>query len=39
MPPFQGYNDFCIDYQGFALGYLMLPLWGKLQTTHLCRYR
>jgi len=32
MSPFQGFNDSCIDSQGFALGYLMLPLWGKRLT-------
>jgi len=33
MPPFQGLNKSCIDSQGFALGYIMLPLWGKLLTS------
>jgi len=33
MSPFQGLNDSRIDSQGFALGYIMLPLWGKRLTT------
>jgi len=32
MSPFQGFNHSCIDSQGFALGYIMLPHWGKLLT-------